>query len=79
MPRGDSSARDWARALFNTLEDDSIRILDYYEDKNFCDFKVNQHGDIITYRVRPGGESTIRMHESVSTIDNFKTYENLWS
>lgn len=75
----DSSARDWARALFNTLEDDSIRILDYYEDKNFCDFKVNQHGDIITYRVRPDGEVTIRMQESVSTIDNFKIYENLWS
>jgi hypothetical protein len=34
----ESSARDWARALINTLEDDSIRILDYYEDRNFCDF-----------------------------------------
>jgi hypothetical protein len=74
----DSSARDWARALINTLEDDSIRILDYYEDKNFCDFKVNQHGDIITYRVRPGGEITIRAQESYSVVDDFKLYESLW-
>lgn len=74
----DSSARDWARVLINTLDDSSIRILDYYEDKNFCDFKVNQHGDIITYRVRPGGQITIRMHESNSVVDEFKLYENLW-
>jgi hypothetical protein len=75
----DSSARDWARVLINTLEDSSIRILDYYEDRNFCDFKVNQHGDIITYRVRPGGEITIRMHEANSVIDEFKLYESLWN
>ena len=74
----DSSARDWARALINTLDDASIRILDYYEDKNFCDFKVNQHGDIITYRVRPGGQVTIRMHEANSIADEFKLYETLW-
>lgn len=74
----DSSARDWARALINTLEDASIRILDYWEDRNFCDFKVDQHGDIITYRVRPGGEITIRAHESASVCDETKDYENLW-
>ena len=74
-----SSARDWARALINTLEDDSLRILDYYEDKDFCDFKVNQHGDIITYRVRPGGEVTIRANEALSMADDFKLYENLWN
>lgn len=74
----DSSARDWARALINTLEDSSIRILDYYETRDFCDFNVNQHGDIITYRVRPGGQVTIRMQESVCVLDEFKLYENLW-
>lgn len=74
----DSSARDWARALINTLEDSSIRILDYYETRDFCDFKVNQHGDIITYRVRPGGQVTIIMQESVCVLDEFKLYENLW-
>lgn len=74
----DSSARDWARALINALEDDNIRILDYYEDRNFCDFKVNQHGDIITYRVRPGGQITIRAQESYDIADEFKLYETLW-
>jgi hypothetical protein len=64
--------------LINTLEDSSIRILDYYEDKNFCDFKVNQHGDIITYRVRPGGQITIRAQESYDIADEFKLYETLW-
>lgn len=74
----DSSARDWARVLINTLEDSSIRILDHYETRDFCDFRVNQHGDIITYRVRPGGQVTIRMQESVCVLDEFKLYENLW-
>lgn len=72
----ESSARDWARALFNALEDDSIRILDYYEMPDFCDFVINQHGDILTYRVHPGGQLTIR---DSSFADDFKTYENLWN
>jgi hypothetical protein len=72
----ESSARDWARALINTLEDVSVRIIDYYEMPDFCDFVVNQHGDILTYRVHPGGELTIR---DSSFADDFKEYEKLWN
>lgn len=72
----ESSARDWARALINTLEDASVRIIDYYEMPDFCDFVVNQHGDILTYRVHPGGELTIR---DSSFADDFKEYEKLWN
>ena len=43
---------------------------------DFCDFVVNQHGDILTYRVHPGGELTIR---DSSFADDFKVYETLWN